>query len=472
MDSSVIFTVLAAAFDAAVAWLLLQGVRRLAFGRGCAARRAARSLAQDSANYLSLQRDILPADRAAALESAIDAAKAAARSRATPADELARAAQHLEDAAKRATEALPRNRFASLTPLTETIVVVLGVVMPLRAYFFQPFKIPTGSMQPTLFGIHGEDCEKPGFFDSCKPLQVLQWAFTGRWYRDVVAHEDGSLVVSTDHLRAPGYNLFTLAGETYKVPSDVLARHEKTVLRVADPTPDNPATARTELLRGRVFKGDRLWSGYVVSGDQVFVNRLLWYLRPPKRDEVTVFSTFRPTLALTSGAEEGQNAAARARAAAANGVSLLRVPLFGAALEYGAAPIRGLPPWQFYIKRCVGLPGETISIDPPRLLVDGAATADCPGIARVERLETSVSGPAYTGYRNTGDRELGRIANPNTLLGKPGDTLKIGDAYLPMGDNTLNSYDGRYWGPVPRRQLLGPGAFTYWPLSKRWGRIR
>ena len=144
----------------------------------------------------------------------------------------------------------------------------------------------------------------------------------------------------------------------------------------------------------------------------------------------------------------------------------------GEALEYGAAPIRGLPPWQFYIKRCVGLPGETVSIDPPRLLVNGAATTDCPGIARVEGMAPSVSGPAYTGYRNTGDRELGRIANPNTPLGKSGDALKIGDAYLPMGDNTVNSYDGRYWGPVPRRQLLGPGAFTYWPLSKRWGRIR
>lgn len=474
MDPSVIFTALAIAFDVAVAWLLLQGVRRLALGRGHAARRAARALVQDRTNFLSLQRDALPADAVAALEGAIAAAKSAARDRATPPDVLAKATRELEDASNRAAETLPRNRFAQFSQLAETVVVVLGVVMPLRAYFFQPFKIPTGSMQPTLFGIHGEDCEKPGFFDSCKPLQVLQWAFTGRWYRDVVAHEDGSLVVSTDHLRAPGYNLFTLAGETYKVPTDVLARHEKSVLRVADPTPDNPATAKTELLRGRVFKGDRLWSGYVVSGDQVFVNRMLWYLRPPKRDEVTVFSTFRPTLALTTGAAaDGRNAAARATAAAARGVSLFRIPLFGgAALEYGAAPIRGLPPWQFYIKRCVGLPGETVSIDPPRLLVNGAATTDCPGIARVEGMAPSVSGPAYTGYRNTGDRELGRIANPNTPLGKSGDALKIGDAYLPMGDNTVNSYDGRYWGPVPRRQLLGPGAFTYWPLSKRWGRIR
>ena len=40
-----------------------------------------------------------------------------------------------------------------------------------------------------------------------------------------------------------------------------------------------------------------------------------------------------------------------------------------------------------------------------------------------------------------------------------------------MGDNTLNSLDGRYWGTVPRTQMLGPGSFVYWPVSKRWGAI-
>ena len=91
---------------------------------------------------------------------------------------------------------------------------------------------------------------------------------------------------------------------------------------------------------------------------------------------------------------------------------------------------------------------------------------------RVEAMEASPSGPAYAGYRNTGDRELGRLSNPNSMLGRAGDAVSVGDGYLPMGDNTLNSYDGRYWGPVPRRQMLGPGVFAYWPVSVRWGRVK
>ncbi len=468
LDTSTIMVILSVALDAAVlygAWMLL---RRIVGGRGTFARRRARAVLSERSAFLSLQSDILPdAERSALAASLRRLAKACRRG--TAPEETAAALSEVDAATSAASAVIPANRFAAIAPFVETVVVVLGVVMPLRAYFFQPFKIPTGSMQPTLFGIHAEDADGPGFFDSCKPLQVLQWAVTGRWYRDVTARADGTFVVSTDHLRAPGYNLFTLAGETFKVPSDVLVRHERDMLRISDPMPDNPSTARTELLRGRVRRGDRVWSGYVVSGDQVFVNRLLWYLRPPKRDEVVVFSTFAQTISL----ESASGAETRAAEAARRGESLLSVPLWGFSLDYRAHPIRGLPPWQFYIKRCVGLPNESVSVDPPRILADGVpVSSGLPGMERVEAMRESPSGPAYAGYRNTGDPELGRLANPRTPLGRAGDSIRTGDGYLPMGDNTLNSYDGRYWGPVPRRQMLGPGAFAYWPVSVRWGRVK
>ena len=50
-------------------------------------------------------------------------------------------------------------------------------------------------------------------------------------------------------------------------------------------------------------------------------------------------------------------------------------------------------------------------------------------------------------------------------------TLKA-DEYYAMGDNTGNSRDSRYWGPVPERNLLGPACLVYWPFtSPRFGRI-
>lgn len=40
------------------------------------------------------------------------------------------------------------------------------------------------------------------------------------------------------------------------------------------------------------------------------------------------------------------------------------------------------------------------------------------------------------------------------------------DHYLVLGDNRLNSNDGRCWGLVPRSDLLGRAVFRYWPVNR------
>jgi signal peptidase I len=74
--------------------------------------------------------------------------------------------------------------------------------------------------------------------------------------------------------------------------------------------------------------------------------------------------------------------------------------------------------------------------------------------------------PPYTGYT---------YANPaggGTYLFK-GQTLTVPPGtYFAMGDNSSNSFDGRYWGFVPAADVIGRPLFVYYPFTHRWGPAR
>lgn len=95
----------------------------------------------------------------------------------------------------------------------------------------------------------------------------------------------------------------------------------------------------------------------------------------------------------------------------------------------------------YFIKRVIGLPGETIQIIDGKVYIDGKElTEDVYGI---------------TDYID----EPGIAANPLTL-GK--------DEYFCMGDNRPVSYDSRYEavGPVKRSEFVGKVWIRIWPLDK------
>ncbi|MBU0547710.1 MAG: signal peptidase I [Candidatus Omnitrophica bacterium] len=94
-----------------------------------------------------------------------------------------------------------------------------------------------------------------------------------------------------------------------------------------------------------------------------------------------------------------------------------------------------------FIKRLVGLPGETVEIKGGSIYIND------------QPAEEPIFKQIY--YYNRGDfsAEGQKIIVPK-------------DSYFVLGDNSTSSKDSRYWGFVPKDNLLGQAMVIYWPLHR------
>lgn len=300
-----------------------------------------------------------------------------------------------------------------LTPVTweshwrenvEVILVAIVVAVGIRSYFLQPFKIPTGSMQPTLNGIIGHPMTEPppNFFQ-----QVAEFVLRGRNYINVVSQEDDQ-VLQIEQKKF--FFFFTW--------SRIICQHQKFLVYCP---PEQLALDFKVSPGGHYRRNDVIARGAVDTGDQVFVDKFSYNFVKPHRGDVFVFRTTNIPTDLFCGTRS----------------------------EPGA----GAP---FYIKRLVGLPGDQLRIQPPFLYANGQIPEGY-GFRRVMS--------AKNGYRGYGSgRE--HLADPTKTFDVPAEK------YFAMGDNSYNSCDSRYWGPVPEKNIVGRGLFVYWPFIPHWGLIR
>jgi signal peptidase I len=152
-------------------------------------------------------------------------------------------------------------------------------------------------------------------------------------------------------------------------------------------------------------------SGEIKQGDRMLVDKLTYKFRNPRRGEIVVFRTDN--------------------------------------IEPLPAEFRS----KYFVKRVVGLPGEHVSIKPPHLYINDQKVIEPRIFATISNRENG-----FSGFLLPGDGRL--------LSGKT-DVVSLGeDEYFVLGDNQHASLDGRYWGPVQRKDIVGRVTKIYWPPDR------
>jgi signal peptidase I len=104
------------------------------------------------------------------------------------------------------------------------------------------------------------------------------------------------------------------------------------------------------------------------------------------------------------------------------------------------------PPVADLVKRVIGLPGETISLQDGNVYINGHLLPE-PFLPADVRTDT-YPGPSNNGYA---------LHNPYRI--------PAGDVFV-MGDNRPESCDSRYWGPISESTIVGEVDLRIWPLSR------
>ena len=118
----------------------------------------------------------------------------------------------------------------------------------------------------------------------------------------------------------------------------------------------------------------------------------------------------------------------------------------------------------FLVKRVIGIPGDRIHLRSGVVFLNGVAQHE-------PEINTSVFS-AYDTYINdfpsvSPSKESGVTAEWSVLLPTyihDGDLVVPPGKYFVMGDNRDNSLDSRYWGFVPRQNIIGRPLFVYWSI--------
>jgi signal peptidase I len=378
---------------------------------------------------LNHQRDILSPQAITAVQAGMLELQGAI-ARKTDKPGLEKQMEKLEEVANKWLKPYPN---AAWRENVEVLLVALTVAMGIRTFFLQPFKIPTGSMQPTLYGVTSVPDFTRGFDSAIEQrrnalvipsgLQRVREWFEGVSYIHIVAESDGELKAVDAPTRLLIFNLW-----------QTLVVGDKSYTIWFPPDYGQPRLQdRAGIRLGQTFhKGEDIVKIKVSAGDHLFVDRVTYNFRAPERGEIIVFET---------------------------------------------RGIQSLPQDQFYIKRMVAMGGDRVQIGDDRHLVISGQRLDgsTPHFEKVYGFDPKQP-PRESQYSGHVSEHVVKQYYPNSyiplapLFPDAEATFNVDPGhYMVMGDNTMNSLDSRSWGEFPASNVIGKSFFVYWPITDRFG---
>ena len=340
----------------------------------------------------------------------------------------------LTEKAKSMGEGLQGFQRHALLELVESFFVIMVVFLGIRTYYLQPFRIPTGSMQPSLNGIIIHPLE-----DGAIPSAPKRWM-------DAITHGSSYVDITIDSPKT----ITKIQQEQYLMIFTRSVIHFSDFSTVTIPCARGELTnylKETDKLDRMLNPGEKLICARIDAGDMVVVNRMAYHFRKPERGETFVFDTRGINTYMSAEMPDQSNAS-------------------------------------HYIKRLCGVPGDTLTFNTPELIVNGAPAQE----ATLRRVAQGEAPYNPTGYHYVQPPKptqnpatdipamlwyssLAMTAyKPTMQLDNNADTPNVRE-YAAFGDNTVNSLDSRYWGPVHQFNVLGPAVITIWPFTNHWGSI-
>ena len=457
--------------------------------------------------HLLAQRDLLKPKATEALQESLDQLQTEFKGRIIRTKDVTALKEARENLFKIASETLYLPDSAG-RDLVETFLLVATLVLAFRTFFFQPFKIPTGSMQPTLYGITASDLSEKSsgtlqgqaeqgtfvtdgnFFEPNDQGRIIQFSSgqsDARIQKIISPHEVkigtgesippqrfnikpiappswGSKLL--DKLRGYSYHSLKAEGDwTLRMihpPKQVFPLITKQTLEFIDSQgkqitkniwfppvrAGEPFLSHTSpyIRKTTSKKGEYVFNLRVKTGDHLFVNRMTYNFRKPKRGDIAIFTINQDSIPSRSA----------------------------------AAPIAET----FYIKRLVAVGGDTVTLGHDRHL--NVRNIELFGDDNIRRIDSSYQGfsKLYSHPKvivQNGEKHIfeatqlaqDSIYSGHTPIGRLnyGNQISVNQGhYLMFGDNTVNSRDSREWGELPQENVIGHSSFVYWPpLSPRFG---